>query len=33
MSLALAVRERRAFYLARAFGNAVGLTRSVLGAA
>jgi GT2 family glycosyltransferase len=33
MSLALAVREGRASYAARAFGNAVGLARSVLGAA
>lgn len=33
MSLALAARERRASYVSRAFGNAVGLTRSVLGAA
>jgi glycosyltransferase involved in cell wall biosynthesis len=33
MSLALAVRERRASFVARAFGNAVGLARSVLGAA
>jgi hypothetical protein len=33
MSLAFAVRERKAFYASRAFGNAVGLARSVLGAA
>jgi glycosyltransferase involved in cell wall biosynthesis len=33
MSLALAVRERRASFVARAFGNAVGLTRSVIGTA
>ena len=32
MSLALAVRERRASFVARAFGNAVGLARSILGA-
>jgi GT2 family glycosyltransferase len=32
MSLAFAVRERDAAYVARAFGNAVGLTRSFLGA-
>jgi len=30
MSLALAVRERRASFIARAFGNAVGLVRSAL---
>lgn len=33
MSLALAVRDRNASYVSRAFGNAVGLVRSVLGAA
>jgi GT2 family glycosyltransferase len=33
MSLALAVRDRNASYASRAFGNAVGLVRSVLGAA
>jgi glycosyltransferase involved in cell wall biosynthesis len=32
MSLALAVRERKASFLARAFGNAVGLARSVFRA-
>jgi len=31
MSLAFAVRERKASYAARAFGNAVGLVRSALG--
>jgi GT2 family glycosyltransferase len=31
MSLALAVRERRVSFIARAFGNAVGLVRSTLG--
>ncbi|MGZ5513688.1 MAG: glycosyltransferase family 2 protein [Candidatus Aminicenantales bacterium] len=33
MSLAFAVRERKATYAIRAFGNAVGLVRSVIGAA
>jgi GT2 family glycosyltransferase len=33
MSLAFAVRERKAFDVCRAFGNAVGLVSSVLGAA
>jgi GT2 family glycosyltransferase len=33
MSLALAVRDRKPYYLSRAFGNAVGLVRSALGAA
>jgi GT2 family glycosyltransferase len=32
MSLALAVRDRQPVYASRAFGNAVGLVRSVLGA-